>query len=1047
MIRFFAAHPTAANLLMIGIIIMGLMTLPNLERETFPEFESTRVSIRAGYPGASAQEVEEAVAQRIENALEGVNYVKEVQTTCVEGSVSVRVEMAEGGEITTFLDDIKSEVESITEFPDEVEDIVVSIDDRTERVVSVAVTGPMSDIALKNYCDDLKDKFLSLPEVSQATVSGFPERQIRIEVDDETLAGFGVTIAQLARQISSQSVNLPAGTMEARGRSFLLRFDDARESVHEFESLIVISDSGAERKLGELAKITEGFVDDDSKSLYNGKRAGIITIYKTKTDDALVVYDAVLEYLEVLRKEAPKGVSLELTSDFSKIIRERISMITNNAIQGLVLVFLSMWFFFGLRTAFWVAVGLPVSFLGAFYLFPIFGISVNMFTTMALLLATGILMDDAIVLSENMATHFARGKPAVQAVVDGISEVWVGVVYSFLTTVSVFLPLAFITGNIGRVLKFMPMVLILVLMVSFIEAFLILPHHLVYSWKGRQGMRPLLMQRIANKIVDWAREKIIGRLVDVLVEWRYAVLGFVILLMFLSFGMLSSGILKYEAFPGTEGDTIQCSLLMPQGTPVEETEKIVERIAKGLERVQREFDSRSSTGRIVESTSVIIGTNRSVDESGPHVATYTVDLVDNDLRTVRNEELLTYWREYTGEVAGALALQFDEAVMGPAGRPFEVRISGTDLRELKTAAYEIEDWLSRFDGVYDVIDNLRLGKPEISMKLKPGARTLGLTMLDISSQVRAAFNGSKVPEVLVGNRTYEVEVAFIEGGIETLSDLEQLTIVGPSGAAIPLSNLVEFESTIGWAKISRVNGRRTVTVQGAIDRTRANALEITMQYRKELVPRLARKYPSLTSSIEGQARRSQETGVSMINAFLIGIIGIFLLLSFQFRSYIEPVVVMTAIPLDLIGVVFGHILVGVNLSMPSIIGFVSLCGIVVNDSILLVEFVKLRAKSRDLKSAVKQASRDRFRAITMTSLTTIFGIGPIILETSFQAQIVKPIAVSIAFGLAGTTLLVLIVVPCFYIILADFGLATLSHEGRTEQKEAELPAAALPEIK
>lgn len=1029
MIRFFAGHPTASNLLVICMFILGLMALPKLERETFPEFEPTVVAISANYRGASAQEVEEALAQRIENSLEGISYVSEVRATCVEGRLSMRVEMDSKGNIRTFLDDIKSAVDTITDFPAEVEDIKVEVSERMERVVSIAVTGPMDDRSLKNYCDDFKDRLLSLSKVSQVTVSGFPDRQIKIEVTDDTLAAFGLTISSLTKQISSQSLNLPAGTMKTKGRTFLLRFDDDRKSVSEFESLVVISDSGAERKLGEIAVITEGFVDDDSMSQFNGRRAGIITVFKSKTEDALVVYDQVMEFLERVKKTATPGVEHFITDDFSSIIRDRIEMISVNAVQGLVLVFLAMWFFFGLKYAFWVALALPVAFMGTFFIFPLFDISINMYTTMALLMATGILMDSAIVLSENMATQFAKGKKSLDAIVDGISEVWIGVLYSFLTTVVVFVPLMMIEGRMGQVLKYLPIALIIVITVSFVHSFLILPHHIRGTLEKRRTTKPFIVQRFSNWLIEYVREKVVGRIVDIAVEWRYAVIGFMILLLCLAFAMIAGGKLKYEAFPGLEGDNIKCSILMPQGTPVEETQKVVDRALKGLEAIKPMFNDRSKTGQIVESTSCVIGENNSVGESGPHVATLTVDLVDNDSRTVRNTEIIREWRAATGEVAGALALQFDEATSGPAGRPFEIRISGTDLNELKQASYEIQNWLSTYDGVYDVIDDQRLGKPEITMKLKEGARTLGLTMLDISSQVRSSFSGSRIPDIIVNNRTYEIQVELIRGAIETISDLEELSIVAPSGLSIPLRNLVSFEQTIGWAKISRVNGRRTTTVQGAVDRTRANSLEITMQFRRELMPLLVQKYPSLTTSIEGQARRSQETGMSLLNAFIMGVIGIFLLLAFQFKSYIETSVVLISIPLAIVGVVFGYMVMRTNLSMPGLMGFASLCGIVVNNSILLMEFVRLRVKTMDLKSAAKQASRDRFRAITLTTITTIFGIAPIIMERSFQAQMVKPIAISIAFGLAIATVLVLFIVPCLYVILADFGLARLKHDG------------------
>lgn len=1031
MIRYFTAHPTAANLLMLIFIVLGVSALPGLRRETFPDFTPGEVQIAVPYPGASAEDIEEAVCQRIEDAVDGVTNTKEIRSDAREGLATVTVEMEEGKDFQVFLDDIKTEVDAVDDFPEEAEEPVVEQLNRNDLVVAVAVTGPMDTPSLKAYCEDLKDRLQRIESVALVNILGFSDHQFRIEIPAQALMQFGLSVSDIADVVAAQSLDLPAGVLETPERDLLVRFSDERQTVDQLRDLVVLSaPSGAEVRLGDIALISDVFEDDEQKALFRGpasdtsRRAGLLQIMKNKSQDSLTALDAVTAEIERERRRAPPGVELVLTQNISSVVRDRINLLVKNGWQGLVLVFLTMWLFFALRLSFWVALGLPISFLGAFFFMPLIDYSVNLITCVGLLIAIGLLMDDAIVISENVATHLRKGKTAFRAAIDGVNEVKVGVLASFTTTVCIFGPLAFLGGNIGKVMRVMPVMLILVLAVSLVEAFMILPHHLSHSLRHFDPRRRGRLRRWLEERVEWAREHVVGALVDRAVRARYLFIGLVFLAFFLSLGMIVGGFVKFRAFPEVEGDVIVCRLLFPQGTPLQRVERAVERVNAALLDIDRELTPRQPGGQaLIQAVQSQFGVNTDANESGPHVATVTVDLLTSEERNARMDDVIARWREGVGDIPDALNLGFKEMQIGPAGLPIDIRLQGERLERLDLAARRLRDYLSGFVGVFDLKDDLRPGKPEIRLRLRDGAKSLGVDARRVASQLRAAYEGRIASEIQVGEESYEVEVRLAEQDRDNLADLEYFHVTLPDGNQAPLSVVAVAERDRGWARIGRVDGRRTVNITGDVDTRKANTAEVLGRLRSEFLPRLESDFPDIAVSLEGEAEESAKTGASLQRGFLLGLIGVFILLSFQFRSYIEPVVVMTAIPLALIGVVWGHWLLGLDLSMPSMIGFVSLAGIVVNDSILLVEFVKIHRREGDpIADSARQASRERFRAVMLTSLTTIAGLLPLLTERSLQAQILIPLAVSIVFGLLATTMLVLFVVPAFYTILGDFGL-------------------------
>ncbi len=1022
MIRYFVCHPTGANLLMALMVIIGLSALPELRRETFPDFAAQKLEIRLTYPGASAEDVEEAVCQRVEDALESISEVEEVVCVAREGLGTVVVEMMDDSDMARFMDEVKSEVEAISDFPEQVELPVINELGRTDKVVAVAITGPMSVSDLKAYAEQIKQRMQQTPEISQIEVLGFSDHQLRIEVSARAMRGFGVSMSDVANAVRRQGIDLPAGTLQTHDQDLLLRFADLRRSPQELANLVVVSaSSGAEIRLGDIAQISDRFELDERKTLFNGRRAAVLQVIKSKQQDSLVVMASVSRFLAAERQRAPPGVEFTVTQDRSSIVSDRLNLLLINGGQGLILVFLTMWLFFQLRFAFWVAMGLPISFLGALFIMGMLGLTINMITMVALLIAIGLLMDDAIVISENIAAHLRKGKPPVQAAIDGAKQVAPGVISSFLTTIAVFGPLAFLSGHMGSVLKFIPMVLCLVLVVSLIEAFMILPYHLAHSLQNQDKKTSRFRQRFEGQL-DYFRQQILGRAVDFAVHQRYWFVGSVIGLFLLSMGMVLSGKLKYQVFPNIEGDIIEARILLPQGTPLWRTEAAVQRITDGLKAVDEHFSPFQPDGkRLVQNIQVRYSTNQDAGESGPHLATITADLITAEERQGRLDDIINHWRNNVGEIPDLIALNYKEPVIGPGGIPLEIRLKGPSLEQLKQASLELQEWLGRYRGVFDLSDDLRPGKPELRMRLREGTLALGLDATTIANQLRAAFFGVTASEILVGGEAYEIDVRLAQHDQSTLADLETFRIVTERGDQIPLSTLVHIESDRGFSRIKRVDGVRTVTITGDLDSRIANAQELVNHTRQLFLPELQQRYPGVQIGIEGQSRESDKTGSSMARSFAIGLVCIFILLSFQFRSYLEPLVVMFVIPLSLIGVIWGHLLMGVALSMPGIIGFTSLAGIVVNDSILLVEFLKRQVrKGHSTIEAAKIASRARFRAVLLTSITTIAGLFPLLLEKSTQAQILIPLAVSIIFGLLATTLLVLLVVPALFSILDDF---------------------------
>ncbi|MGI9428884.1 MAG: efflux RND transporter permease subunit, partial [Bythopirellula sp.] len=807
MIRFFARHPTAANLLMIALVVIGFLSVGQLQRETFPDITPSEVQVRVIYPGATAEEVEEAICQRIEDAVDGVRFVKELRCDAREGFGSVVVEMEDGGNFITFLADIESEVDAIDDFPEDVEEAIISQLGTTDPVLALVVSAPTTVPDLKAYCEQLKDRLQLLPGISLVKINGFSDHQLRVALSSVALMRYGLSPADVARIIQRQSVDLPAGLLETSEREFLIRFVEQRRTPEELEDLVIMAgQGGAEVRLGDVAQVHDMFEFTEDKVLLNGLRAALVRIEKTKNQDMIDVAREVKQFVEQERQRHPQ-VSIRVTQDTSTLVVDRLQMLLRNGWQGIILVFLTMWMFFSFRLSFWVVLSVPISFLGAFFFMTQLGLTINMITLVALLLALGLLMDDGIVIAENIASHLSRGAKPMQAAVDGVSQVSAGVTSSFLTTVCVLGPLGTLAGDIGKILRVVPIVLILVLAISLVEAFLILPAHLGHSIDSKKKSNWFRHHFDAG--LEKLRERVVGPAVDGALRWRYLFVGSVIGLFLVTLSLMAGGIVKFVAFPELDGDVVVARVLLPPGAPLHRTEKVVDQITSALERTNDHFAPRQPDGQdLVKTVVAQFNENAEAFENGPHVATVTVDLLQAEVRDATIDEILEKWRDEAGDLAGVIDVAFDEPSIGPAGRAIEMRISGNDLLELKQASADVRAWLTPFRGVRNLSDDLRPGKTELRIRLRDGAMGLGLDADNVARQLRVAFQGGKADEIQVGTESYEIDVQLRPDDQNTLADLETFYFTGTTGEQIPLATVAEVTQDRGWSRIARVNGLR-----------------------------------------------------------------------------------------------------------------------------------------------------------------------------------------------------------------------------------------------
>ncbi|WP_372884484.1 efflux RND transporter permease subunit [Shimia sp.] len=1016
MIRWFVGHPVAANLLMAMICILGIAFAPALKRETFPEITPSTVSVVVAYPGASAPDVDEEICGPLEDALTGTTGLVELTCLSTEGRASATAELEEGGNRIEFYNDVFSAVSGINDFPADAETPAVKLGGRSDLIAMLAVSGIDSKQGLKEYADRLSDRLQSLEGVTEARVAGITDRELRVTFDEHALRRFGLSSSDIVAAINARSLRQPLGEVETSSGGLVLRYADARRSITDLQDLIILQNAnGSMVRLGDLASVRIVDTDANIQSFIDGRQAAILYVNKATEADALRTFERVEAVLEAERALYPAPFDITITFNMTDLVRERLMLILKNTGMGLVLVFATMWLFFSLRDALWISASLPVSFLGTMFLMQALGLSINMITLVALLMAVGLIMDDSIVIAENISRR-RRRHPGPDAAARGTLEVFPGVASSFLTTACVFTPLMFLSGDMGQILQFIPMVLLLTLALSLVEGFLILPHHLSHgAGKSHQGAS----QRPADRMLDAFKEKWVIPTAAALVRLRYLTVGSVIAALVLSVGLVTSGQVKVTGFPAIEGDTVQVRISLTSGIARERTQATVAQLTEALERIDRRLTPLTEGGApLVERVLVQYATNADVNDNGSNTATIVVDLLTSARRNVSADEVLRLWRDEAGAIPDLVQSSFSQAELGPGGADLEVEIYGRDLARVEAAASDILTRVRALPAVTEAFQDFYGGRREVRLTLNEYGYSVGLTPQALAEQLRSAFAGSETDSFRMGLSSVAVQVQLGDT-IADLTQLENFPVSVGSGAQTALASVAHLSLAASYPAITRKNGRAMARVIGQIDPQAATSTAIAAEVTTRIWPQIQARHPGVEIAIGGASADQARSQSSMLTKLLIGLAGVFMVLAFQFRSYTLPLVVMLSIPFALIGTILGHWAMGLDLAMPSFIGFASLAGIVVNNAILFLTFFQTHLRGEDHVAAALDAVRARFRPILLSTGTTVVGLLPLISDGSPQVQIMIPLVVAVAAGLVASMVLVVLVLPSLLSIYFD----------------------------
>ncbi len=1032
-VKWMAKNHVAANLLMVALILGGIIMGPSIKQEIFPEVSLDRVSVVVAYPGAGPEEVEEGIIFKIEESLTAVDGIKQMKATANEGSGSVIAEVYADEDVDLVLQDIKSEIDRISTFPEDAEKPVISKLSNRREVISVALYGDISEHILREQAELIRDELLELPDITQVDLSGVRPFEISIEIPEETLRRYNLTLDQVASRIRAASLDLPGGTVKTSGGEILLRTKERRYWGPEYADIVIIGKAdGSQVRLGDIANVVDGFADSETYGHFDGKPAALVQIFRIGEQKPTEISERVLAYVEQKQGSLPDSLQLAIWNDTTEIFNSRMNLLQKNALLGLGLVVIILGLFLEIRLAAWVMLGIPISFFGTLFVMPWLGVSINMISLFAFILALGIIVDDAIVVGENIFEHRQRGKPYAKAAIDGALEVAIPVTFSILTTVAAFLPLIYVSGMMGKFISVIPIIVITLLLMSLIESLLVLPAHLSVG-KPRPQNGGLLgkIDKVRRQFGVGLERFISGPYLKVLklnLKFRYASLAIGLAALLLTIGIVKGGLVKFTFMPEVDGDKITVAIQMNRGVPVEETGRVANFILqKGMETVA-EYDAERPDGdSILRNIYSVVGGSvsggggpvGSSSSSATYLSNISMFLTESEARGIPATEISAAWRKKVGDIPGLDSLTFKSNLM-QLGANIDVLLAHKDFSALEQSSERIREALAAYQGVSDIEDSYARGKREIKLKLKPAARTLGITETELGRQVRAAFYGAEALRLQRGRNEIKVMVRYPDADRRELWNFESMRIRTPNGQEIPLAQAAEIIEGYGFSEINRTDRKRVINVSASVDGEQANAQEIISDLKQNLLPQLVRNYPGLTWDMEGEEKERRDSLGSMLGGFKLALIAIFTLLAIPFRSYTQPLLIMAAIPFGMIGAVLGHIVMGYNLSMLSMFGLVALSGVVINDSLLLID--KTNRNRRDgipLYEAIVSAGTRRFRPIVLTSLTTFFGLMPMILETSVQAKFLIPMAISLGFGILFGTGIILLLIPALYLILED----------------------------
>ena len=1051
-IAWLARNPVAANLMMVFIVVSGFIAATTVREEVFPEIELDRISIQVPYLGAAPEEVEEGVVIRIEEAIQGIDGINQIQSSASEGSASVMVELEIGADVRRVLDEVKNRVDAITTLPLETEKPIIRELIARNQVTDISISGQTDVFALKALAERVRDELTVIPEITQVDIVSAPPYEISIEVSEAALRRHGMTFDQVADAVRRSSLDLPGGSVRTAGGEILLRTIGQAYRGDEYEALVLWTRAdGSRLRLGDVATVVDGFAETDQQARFDQEPAVLVSVFRTGDQSALDIAAAVEDYVERTQARLPEGVGMTIWQDQAGVLSERVALMLRNGATGFLLVFCVLALFLELRLAFWVSFGIPISFLGAIALMPGLDVSVNIISLFAFLLVLGIVVDDAIIVGENIYRHQERHGQGLRGAIEGAKEIAKPVTFAVLTTVAAFMPLLFVPGMMGKMFRVIPLVVVPCLLFSLVESLGILPAHLSHVPARRApGPWRRFQSLFANGLSTFT-ERVYGPVLDSALQWRYVTAAVCLATLILTGGMVLGGGVRFHFFPSIEADVISASVTMPQGTPVEATSQAIAELEQSAARLRTRLQRESGMDHFRHvSTTVGDQPMRSrggapmgplADLAAANVGEVTIELAPAETRAYTSEQLGSMWREATGAIPEAVDVTFVMSMMSP-GEAVAVQLAGADIDRLRAAADEVKRRLGEYAGVYEIADSFRAGKQELRLGIKPAAQLLGLTLQDLGRQVRQAFYGEEAQRIQRGRDDIRVMVRYPSDERRSLGDLENMRIRTPNGGEVPFSQVARVEPGRGFAWIDRVDRNRTVLVTASVDPTTTTAGAVIADLQARILPEVVAGYPGVFYTFEGAQAQQVETVGGLQRGFGLALLMIFALLAVPLRSYVQPLIIMGAIPFGVVGAIWGHIVMGLDLTVMSMFGLVALTGVVVNDSLVMVDFInrargvrtdlgrRIRRPSGErtdrreldpggLRRAVREAGSNRFRAILLTSLTTFFGLAPLMLERSTQGAFLLPMAVSLAFGVLFATFITLIQVPVSYLILDD----------------------------
>ena len=1025
----FARHRVAANLLMVMMLLSGVIALQKLNVQFFPNFELDQISVNTVWSGASSEDIETGITIPLEQRLRSIDRLKEFTSTSATGVSGITLEFDESSNMTFALDEVKKQVDDFTNLPDDAEEPKVAQQVRYESVARVLISGPSQIDELRMLARQFERELISAG-IDKVDISGLPKQQILIELAAEQIQRLGLGLDDIARRVDAESKDLPAGLIGEEDGAREIRSQNQRRTPQDFANLAIVSEADKRIHLGDIARIERGHLPGSSTISVGGKNAVVLALRRNENGDSLEAAEILQNWLEKTRPQLPPNIEIQVFNERWQLIKERIMLLLKNGAGGLVLVLLILYLFLSARVAFWVAVGIPVSFMATLAVLYLVGGSINMISLFALIMALGIIVDDAIVVGEDAQAHFDMGEDPLMASEGGARRMLAPVLASSLTTIAAFLPLMMIGGRMGSIMVAIPMVIVCVIVASLIESFLILPGHLRHAFVQGRAAKTSRFKEKLNRGFDRLRDVWFRRLVRAAIEFRWTTLACGIGFLLFAAGLFFGGKTNWQFFPSPESTTVYANVRFVSGTGREVVDKFVDHVEAELNNTIDDIDETvvSTYYRVHAST---VGRGRAI--TGERAGSIYVELLGSDQRATDNPTFIKDWRSRIKIPPGVESFQITSRRVGPPRRDLNLRLTGSTPHRLKTAALDLAQTLETIPGVSAIDDDLPYGREQLIYELSPAGEALGLSITDIGRQLRAAYDGIILQRFQQGADEVEVRLQLPQSEQRRLDSLLHLPILLPNGEFVALETVANWRSAQGFETLRHFNGSLSVDVSADVNAALNNTAEIVADLTQFTLPALATKY-GIQYSVEGRSASQRETFADMRLGAIVALVLMYLVLAWVFSSYGWPLLVMLTIPLGLTGAVLGHWIMDMNLTILSLFGFFGLSGIVVNDSIILVMFYRrIREGGMSIYDALEEAACQRLRAVLQTSLTTIAGLTPLLFETSRQAQFLIPMAVSIAFGLAFATLLILLVIPAMLSIYEDVHAAL--------QGESESPAA------